>query len=183
MHAKVKGNYKDQAGKGHSYNASDPNLLLWVHIAFMDSFLRCHQAYSDVAIPEGADAYVRMWAKSVEPLGLSNAPLDEASLLQAVEKLEPGLQMLPETNEVVRWLRRPQLPPIARLTYRLLFQAACCTLPDHYCKMLGIRRFPKWMIQPLTRLFLRSLRIAIGPENPLQDGAMERLKRGGHWQQ
>lgn len=179
MHAKVKGEYRKPDGKRHGYDASDPALLLWVHIAFMDSFLRCHQAYSNVPIPGGADSYIALWAKSVEPLGLATAPKDEASLLEAIETLNPSLKVLPETEEVVRWLRRPPLPPMAGLVYRLLFQAACCTLPEHYREMLGLKTMPSWLIRPVTRVFLTSLRVAIGPENPLQDGAVERLRRGG----
>ncbi len=38
MHGKVRGTYRDAAGHEREYKASDPELLRWVHIAFMDSF-------------------------------------------------------------------------------------------------------------------------------------------------
>ena len=66
MHGKVRGTYRDASGREREYNASDPELLRWVHIAFMDSFLRCHQAYSPVPIPGGTDAYIRLWAQFME---------------------------------------------------------------------------------------------------------------------
>ena len=80
MHAAVSGTYQSAGGVTRSYRAADPDLLRWVHVAFMDSFLRSHQAFSTRPIPGGADAYIRLWAKSAEPLGLDDVPRDEAGL-------------------------------------------------------------------------------------------------------
>ena len=179
MHGKVRGTYIDAEGKQRTYDASDPELLLWVHIAFMDSFLRCHQTYSAVPIPGGADAYIRLWARSVEPLGLDIAPRDEADLLGKLDHFEPQLTVTDDTREVMEWLRKPPLPPLARIVYRLLFQAALVTLPESYRKMTGYRTLPRGLIVPVTRVFLRFLRFAVGPEDPLQDAAIERLRKSG----
>lgn len=177
MHGRVRGTYRDARENERTYDASDPSLLLWVHIAFMDSFLRCHQAYSSTPIPGGADAYIRLWARSVEPLGVHDAPQDEAGLLQSIGKFDHELVVTGDTREVIEWLRYPPLPPVARIVYRLLFQAAYLTLPPAYQKMIGLRTFPRWIVASTTRLLLRVLRIAIGPENPIQDAALDRLKR------
>ena len=179
MHGKVRGSYIDAEGNERTYDASDPELLLWVHIAFMDSFLRCHQAYSPVPIPGGADAYIGLWARSVEPLGLETAPGDEAELLEQLGHFESQLTVSPDTREVMEWLRKPPLPPLARLVYRLLFQAALVTLPESYRKMTGYRTLPRGLIVPVTRVFLRFLRFAVGPDDPLQDAAIERLRKSG----
>jgi uncharacterized protein (DUF2236 family) len=179
MHGRVRGSYVDAQGNERTYDASDPELLLWVHIAFMDSFLRCHQTYAAVPIPGGADAYVRLWGKSVEPLGLESAPDSEAALLEQLSHFEPQLVVSDDTREVMAWLRNPPLPPMARTVYRLLFQAAVVTLPESYRKMTGFRTLPRWIILPATRGFLRFLRFAIGPEDPLRDAAIERLKKSG----
>ncbi len=179
MHGKVRGTYTDARGNEREYDASDPELLLWVHIAFMDSFLRCHQTYSPVPIPGGADAYIRLWAKSVEPLGLEEAPGSEMELLRELERYKPQLTVSDDTREVMEWLRKPPLPPLARLVYRLLFQAALVTLPESYRKMIGYRTLPKGLIVPVTRAFLRFLRFAVGPEDPLQEAAIERLRKSG----
>lgn len=179
MHGRVRGTYRDASGNERTYDASDPELLLWVHIAFMDSFLRCHQTYSPVAIPGGADAYIQLWARSVEPLGLDNAPASEAELLEQLRRFEPQLVVSDDTREVMAWLRHPPLPPMAKIVYRLLFQAAVITLPESYQKMAGFRTMPRWLIVPVTRAFLRFLRFAVGPEDPLQDAAIARLKRDG----
>lgn len=177
MHGRVRGTYRDASGREREYDASDPELLRWVHIAFMDSFLRCHQVYSPVPISGGADAYIRLWAHSVEPLGLLDAPRDEAALLDDIRHFDPQLTVTENCREVIEWLRHPPLPPVARIVYQLLFQAAFLTLPVSYQKMIGLRPMPRWLVVPTTRLLLRVLRLAIGPENPIQDAAMARISR------
>jgi uncharacterized protein (DUF2236 family) len=177
MHGKVHGQYRDAQGETREYDASDPHLLLWVHIAFMESFLRCHQTYSQTPIPGGADAYIRLWSRSVEPLGLTTAPQNESEMLAAIETFDRELIVTEETREVLAWLRKPPLPWVAGKFYRLLYQSAYLTLPQRYQGMIGMRVLPAWLIVPITVFFLKFLRIAIGPENPIQDAALARLAR------
>ena len=179
MHTRVTGQYQTAQGEQRPYKAADPDLLLWVHIAFMDSFLRCHQMYAWREIPGGADSYIALWSKSVEPLGLSSAPMNELELLAEIERQNPLLIATEKTLEVVKFIRYPPLPRLARPTYRLLFEAAVLSLPIEFRTMLGLRAKPRWLIQPLTRGVLRFIRLAIGPESPIEDGAIDRLKRIG----
>src|SRR4051812_19526658 len=60
MHRRVRGRYVDTAGEEHAYHAGDDRLLAWVHAAFTDSFLACHEAFAG-PVPGGADRYVREW--------------------------------------------------------------------------------------------------------------------------
>lgn len=179
MHGKVRGAYRDADGRERDYRAADPELLLWVHIAFMESFLRTHQTYSAAPIPGGADAYVGLWARSVEPLGLESAPRDERELAEVMGHFEPQLTVNTDTREVIAFLRRPPLPLVSRLGYRLLFQAAYLTLAPRHREMIGLRAWPRSLVVPTTRFFLRALRWLIGPEDPLQDAARARLERAG----
>ena len=177
MHGRVRGTYLDAQGNEKAYDASDPHLLLWVHIAFMDSFLRCHQTYSSTPIPGGADAYISLWGRSVEPLGLVTAPKNEEEMMAAIATFHSELVVSADTREVLRWLRKPPLPFVAGFAYRLLYQAAYLTLPDAYQKMIGMSVMPRWLVVPVTRWFLKILRWLIGPENPIQDAALDRLAR------
>jgi len=179
MHTKVRGDYQPAKGGRCPYKATDTDLLLWVHVAFMDSFLRSHQHYASRPIPGGADAYVRLWARSVQPLGLAEAPTDEAGLLACLEKFRPQLVVSDDTREVLYWIKHPPLPRTAKPIYRLLFHAAVISLPQDYQDMLGFKTWPKALVRPLTRFFLKGLRFAIGPDSPLEDAAIERLKRAG----
>ena len=179
MHKRVTGEYETAGGEQRPYKAADPDLLLWVHIAFMDSFLRCHQMYAWREIPGGADAYVRLWAKSVEPLGLDSAPLNEADLLREIERYKVELVATPKTLDVVKFIKRPPLPVLARPVYWLLFEAAIVSLPIEFRELLGLKAKSAMVIKPLTRGVLRFIRVAIGPESPIEDGAIERLRRIG----
>jgi uncharacterized protein (DUF2236 family) len=179
MHKRVTGEYQTAEGEQRPYKAADPDLLLWVHIAFMDSFLRCHQMYAWREIPGGADAYVRLWAKSVEPIGLASAPFSEAQLVAEIERSKRELVATPKTLDVVKFIKRPPLPVLARPVYWLLFEAAVVSLPVEFRALLGLKAKSRGIIQPLTRGVLRLIRFAIGPESPIEDGAIERLRRIG----
>jgi uncharacterized protein (DUF2236 family) len=190
MHKRVTGEYTTSTGEERPYKAADPDLLLWVHIAFMESFLRCHQMFAWRAIPvgsdvgavpgeSGADAYVRLWSKSVAPIGLTQAPMNEAQLIVEIERYKTELVATPKTLDVVKFIKRPPLPLPARPVYWLLFEAAVVSLPVEFRKLLGLKAKPRWVIQPLTRGVLRFIRLAIGPESPIEDGAIDRLRRIG----
>lgn len=190
MHKRVTGEYETSSGEQRAYKAADPDLLLWVHIAFMDSFLRCHQMYAWREIPvgtdagavageSGADAYIRLWAKSVAPIGLDAAPKNEAQLLAEIDRYKRELVATPKTLDVVKFIKRPPLPVLARPVYWLLFEAAVVSLPIEFRELLGLKAKSRRVIQPLTRGILRFIRLAIGPESPIEDGAVERLRRIG----
>lgn len=180
MHQHVRGTYHTAEGETRPYQASDPVLLRWVHVAFMDSFLRAHQCYSTRPIPGGADAYVKLWAKSVAPLGArDDVPQDEAGLLACLDGYRPELVVTDETREVIRWLRRPPLPAAVQPVYALLFHSALASLPVDYRRMIGLKSPPLWLMRPVTTCFLKLLRLAIGQQSPLEEAAIERLHRAG----
>ena len=179
MHDRVKGKYEANDGQKINYRAADPDLLLWVHIAFMDSFLRAHQNYSRAKIPGGADAYVALWSRSVEPLGLSEVPMTEAELAQTLERFKPSLRVDAKAKSVIRWIRNAPLPKAAKPVYSLLFQAALASLPKELRKMIGMRSLPLWFLRPLVTNLLAFGRFAIGPDSPIEDAALARLSRLG----
>ena len=181
LHTRVKGQYQTASGENKNYQAADKDLLLWVHVAFMDSFLRAHQNYSKRPIPGGADEYIRLWAESVRPLGLETAPLSEAELLATLKNFDDQLVVNQDTREVFKWLKNPPLPTLAIPIYRLLFDAAVLSLKPEFRKLLGLKSKPAWIIRPLTRWTLRLMRLAIGPESPIEEGAIARLRRIGAW--
>jgi uncharacterized protein (DUF2236 family) len=179
MHDRVTGEYETATGETRSYRAADKDLLLWVHVAFMDSFLRAHQNYSKRPIPGGADAYVKLWSKSVGPLGLEEVPMSEKELLATLDNFYPQLSVTDETKNVIRWIRKAPLPLLAKPVYVLLFHSALASLPGNYRSLIGIRGWPLWLTRPLTTTLLRVMRWAIGPESPIEDAAVKRLKRAG----
>ena len=182
LHTRVSGQYQTASGEAREYRAADPDLLLWVHVAFMDSFLRAHQNYSTREIPGGADEYVRLWAESVKPLGLDRAPLTEAELLSTLDEFQSQLVVSADTKEVFDWLRKPPLPTLTKPFYRLFYAAAIASMPQSYRDLIGERHMPLRVLRPITTGLLRLMRIAIGSESPIEDAAIARLRRVGVWQ-
>jgi uncharacterized protein (DUF2236 family) len=186
LHTKVVGEYTKGTGETVPYKAADKDLLLWVHIAFMESFLVSHQMYSWKQIPKGnaqsgADNYVSQWSVSVAPLGLATCPMSEAELEREIDKFfDSGLLVsTPDTAKVIAFIKNPPLPGAAKLVYGLLFDAAVLSLRPEFRELLGLKPKPRWLIRPATRWSLRLMRLAIGPESPIEDGAIARLNRIG----
>jgi uncharacterized protein (DUF2236 family) len=186
LHDRVKGQYTKGSGETVPYKAADKDLLLWVHIAFMESFLVAHQMYSSKPIPKGnaasgADNYVAQWSVSVAPLGLDSCPMNKEELDREITNLyNAGLLVsTPDTEKVIEFIKNPPLPASAKPIYGLLFEAAVVSLRPEFRKLLGLKAKPKWIIQPLTRFVLKFMRAAIGPESPIEDGSIARLKRIG----
>lgn len=186
LHDRVKGEYTKGTGETVPYKAADKDLLLWVHIAFMESFLVAHQMYSSKPIPKGsaasgADNYVAQWSVSVAPLGLDTCPMNKGELDREITNLyNAGLLVsTPDTEKVIEFIKNPPLPASAKPIYGLLFEAAVVSLRPEFRKLLGLKAKPRWIIQPLTRFTLKFMRAAIGPESPIEDGSIARLKRIG----
>lgn len=179
MHTRVTGEYETSTGEKVGYRAADPKLLLWVHIAFMESFLRAHQHYSKAPIPGGADAYVALWSRSVTPLGLDSAPMSEGELNQVLDDFYPELVVSEKTKDVVAWIKNAPLPNSAKPVYRLLFASAAASIEPRFQKLLGLNPPPLWLLRPVTTSLLSLMRFAIGPESPIEDAAIDRLKRAG----
>lgn len=189
LHQRVSGEYVAGTGEKISYQAADQDLLLWVHIAFMESFLVAHEEYSSRTIPRGtsvsgADNYVAQWSVSVRPLGLTSVPMNRAELDQRITEIfEAGtLTTTEDTHAVIAFIKNPPLPASAKPIYKLLFEAAVLSIKPEFRKLLGLKSKPRWLIRPLTRSTLRVMRLAIGPESPIEDAAISRLRRIGAWQ-
>ncbi|MEY4312522.1 MAG: hypothetical protein RLZZ319_31, partial [Actinomycetota bacterium] len=46
LHERVSGTYTSGTGEARDYRAADSDLLRWVHVAFMESFLVAHEMYT-----------------------------------------------------------------------------------------------------------------------------------------
>ncbi|MEY3561698.1 MAG: hypothetical protein RL068_850 [Actinomycetota bacterium] len=177
MHTRVSGDYQTATGEKASYRAADPRLLLWVHIAFMESFLRAHENYSKALIPGGADAYVKLWGKSVEPLGLGDVPSSEKELNALLDDYAKDLIVTEKTTEVINWIRNAPLPAATKPVYKLLFYSAVASLEPRFRDLIGIRTAPLWVLKPITTNLLALMRFAIGPESPIEEAALKRIAR------
>ncbi len=183
LHEKIRGEVGDSQGQAVAYSARDPRLLLWVHLAFTEAFLSAQLEVSSRPIPGGADAYVDLWRKSAVPLGLEleALPKTRTELSNALREFaEHGeLRFDAATAEVMRFIERPPLPKPAALVYRVLFRAAIASLPDWAVELTGYRVRNPQRVLWVTKWLLIAMRKSIGPESPIEDAAIARLRRAG----
>jgi uncharacterized protein (DUF2236 family) len=127
IHDRVTGTGPD----GTPYSASDPHLLLWVHVAEVDSFLLAHQTYGRQPLDDAeSDQYVAQTAEVARRLGVVDPPTTVAELREAIDSFRPELRGSREAREAVRYLLlKPPLPLAARAAYGVLGTAAIGLLP------------------------------------------------------
>ena len=127
IHERVRGTSSD----GRPYQASDPHLLAWVHVAEVDSFLRCYQRYgSQPLTARERDEYVTDTARIAAALGVVDPPTTEAELAQRLAAYRPELRGTAEARSAARFmLMTPPLPLLARPPYAVLAATAVALLP------------------------------------------------------
>jgi uncharacterized protein (DUF2236 family) len=119
------------AADGRPYQATDPHLLEWVHIAESDSFLRAHQLYGAAPLDQkGRDGYVADMAEIAAKLGVVNPPRTERALARRINAFRPELHSTPQARDAARFLLlTPPLPLAARAPYGALAATAVAMLP------------------------------------------------------
>ncbi|HEX5403856.1 MAG TPA: oxygenase MpaB family protein [Pseudonocardiaceae bacterium] len=127
VHQRVKGIAPD----GTPYRAGDPHLLGWVHVAEVDSFLRCHQRYGAKPLDDaGCDGYVADMAKVGTALGVIDPPTNQAELAERLAAYRPELKGTPAARDAARFmLVQTPLPLLAKPPYAVLAATAVSTLP------------------------------------------------------
>lgn len=127
IHRRVHGSAAD----GRPYDASDPHLLEWVHIAEVQSFLIAHQHYGAAPLDQrGRDGYVLDTARVAEALGVPDPPRTERELTHRIAAYRPELRSTPAAREAARFLLlTPPLPLLARPPYGVLAATSVALLP------------------------------------------------------
>lgn len=97
-----------------------PDLLLWVHLGFVDSLLRAAQRSGLALTQIEADLYVKEQVISAQLLGAPDAPTTQAELVAAIDEYLPMLGATKEAQEAARFIAFPPMP----LRTRLLTPAA-----------------------------------------------------------
>lgn len=134
IHSQVHG--VDEAGA--PYSADDPDLLTWVHVSEMSSFLAGYRAYGPMAVPTHvADAYLDETRRVAEALGARDVPGSVADMDAYIAKVLPSLVFGERSRVVLEVLGRLDLPvPMAGLSRDLFLHAGAALLPDWAASML-----------------------------------------------
>jgi uncharacterized protein (DUF2236 family) len=179
LHRRVQGEYVDARGIRRPYRASDPELLEWVHLAFTDAFLTCHELW-EKPIPGGPDAYVREWAIAGELLGLVDAPTSAAELRARLQAFADAgvLKRDERVDDAVRFIRDPPLARGMMPAYRVMFAGAVQSLSPEQRRLLGLSARPFPAIAA-TGTVLRSVRSVLGNRSTSEDAARARIARLG----
>jgi uncharacterized protein (DUF2236 family) len=95
---------------GRAYDASDPDLLLWVHAAEVDSFLECYRRYAGGLSDEDADRYVGEMAAVAELIGVrsQDVPRSVAELSNYMDAQE--LFASDAAKDAMRFVLFPPVP-------------------------------------------------------------------------
>ena len=176
LHGKVEGEYLDSSHQAQRYQASQSRHLLWVHCAFTDSFL---VAYRELGRDEDRSVkkYVQEWAKSAEPLGLTDAPQSDEQLSEVLNDfLYTEIGEIDATRRIVHFIIHPPFSKAAMPFYRILCNAAISTIDPRVLSALGLKEKSRiWLkvVKPLLSI----LQLLLGNESPSQGIARERIAR------
>jgi len=136
IHERVVGVLPD----GEPYSANDPDLLTWVHVAEMSSFLSAYLLYVDpgMSIADQNQYYVETAVVS-EMLGARNIPRTVDDIAAYLTRMRPALKVDERTREVVRVVMQAPAPNLATWpAARLLLMAGPDLLPDWAQALFGL---------------------------------------------
>lgn len=164
IHATVTG----VADDGTPYDASDPHLLRWVHVAEVDSFLAAHQRYGARPLDDAdQDTYVAQAARVAEELGVDDPPRTRAQLDAQLAAYRPELRATAEARAAARFLLLdPPLPLLARVPYAAMAGAAVNLMPGWSRRMLRLPRLPvteALVVRTAGTVVTRTIRWAMTP--------------------
>ena len=176
IHGYVTGTLPD----GRTYAANDPDLLTWVHVTEMWSFVRGYQIYRGVELPRATlDRYFAETRRIAQALGARGVPGSQAEVEQYFDRVRPQLEYSERSATVIEVLENIRLPgPMLRPARALFLGSGAALLPD-WALLLMERGRRRRALDQAARLQLR----AIGPflRSGLRDGVASRaVRRVGH---
>jgi uncharacterized protein (DUF2236 family) len=127
LHATVQGTLKYHTGRhtvGEPYSAMDPEALLWVHIAFVESMLSAYRAFVGPLSEADCEAYWQESLRYARRLGLTDAVLPpnyaamQAYTREAIASGEAAVGA--EAQEVAATILFPPLPWYRRPIWALV---------------------------------------------------------------
>jgi len=132
------------APDGRPYAASDPDLLTWVHVAEVSSFLAAHLRYHDPHMtPADQDRYYDEVALTAERLGARGVPRNRAEIARYLEAARPELRCDAHSLEVVQVLLDAPAPSrLAVPVGKLMLNAGIDLVPEWGQQLLGLQLGP-----------------------------------------
>jgi uncharacterized protein (DUF2236 family) len=185
IHARLRPAVDERTGR--TYRVDDPDLLLWVHCAEVDSFLSAYLRSGGPLSVQDADRYVDEMRQSARLVGLDPAtvPASTAELAQYVQAMRPHLRVTPDAAEGALWGMAPpmswrvSLLTPARPAWAGLVALAWALLPRWARRLYGLPGLPTTDLAATAaaRGLRRTLLLAPGGlgRNPAYAAALARL--------
>jgi uncharacterized protein (DUF2236 family) len=131
---------KGIAPDGRPYTADDPDLVTFIHVAEVSSFLASARRYGTRPFtPEQCDRYYREVAQVAFDLGATWVPRSAAEVESYLLRLRPTLYAGPQARQARDWLLRGVgQRPSERAAYTLVLAAAIGVLPGWARRELGL---------------------------------------------
>ena len=134
IHANVRGHMPD----GSAYIANEPDLLRWVHLGEVSSFLQGYQHLSLQTLSSTqADTYVSEMALIGHKLGAVDLPLTVSACNEALQAYRGDLVCNQRTRDIVQVIENYPVDLWDKPFMHLVIKAAFHTLPDWALHMLG----------------------------------------------
>lgn len=168
IHRHVRGTSPD----GRAYAAGDPDLVTWVHVAEVSSFLRAAQRFGTRRLTDAdCDDYLSETAGVAYELGAEWVPRTMDEVEAYFRRVRPGLYAGPQARAARDFLLRGVgKRPEDRVVHAVMASAAVSLLPDWARGELGIPMPPlvdTVIVVPLARILCDGLRWAVsGDEAP-----------------
>jgi uncharacterized protein (DUF2236 family) len=134
IHAQVRGHMPD----GSAYVANEPELLRWVHLGEVSSFLNGYQMLSCNPLSSTeADTYVSEMAEIGLRLGATELPMSRSECDTLLNAFRPQLECNQRTLDILEVIENYPVDPWDQPFMSLVMQAAFHALPTWALHMLG----------------------------------------------
>lgn len=138
IHDRVQGTLPD----GFPYSANDPDLLTWVHVAEVSSFLAAYRRYRGPAMRDAdANRYLAEMADIARRLGATEVPVTTREVEAYFERVRPTLRVDARTRSVARALiaQQPQSLALAPMQ-ALMMEGGIALLPPWAARLHALER-------------------------------------------
>lgn len=147
--------------------ASAPELLTWVHVCEVTSFMAAYRRYAvRPLMPGETDRYFHEMTVVAERLGATDVPRSGREIRAYYERVRPELAASDESAELMEFLHRPiGRDRVTRTAHALVVEAAQAQLPQWAKDLHGIALPPGsdlFALRPWTWSLLEALRLSLG---------------------
>lgn len=177
VHQRVRGT---DPFSGRPYDASDPELLRWVHLVEVDSFLAAYQAYGGRLSEAERDRYVVEMGRAAELVGLdpSGMPRSAEGVRAAIEA-RGDLVVTSAAAETARLVLSPPMPPALVPLWGLAARGALAILPPSAARLWGVAlSWPERAALGAALPALSAIAELVVPRHPLVQRAQRRMDSG-----